>query len=193
MKSIQLILGGCRSGKSRYALNHANKQWKGKKYFIATCEALDHEMQQRIDCHKKERGPDWQTIECPIDIDQAIAQCAHQQSGILLDCITLWISNMMCKELTETQIKNQIISLTKTLSLIECSINIVSNEVGLGIVPENLMARQYRDIVGFANQQIAAVANQVILMVAGIPLSIKECSENNFPIIDIGRFEVNAL
>jgi len=173
MNFIQLVIGGCRSGKSRYALDYANQHWKGQKIFIATCEALDHEMQERIDHHQKERGVEWQTIECPIDIAQAIKNVYHPDSGILLDCITLWISNMMCKQMDDTHIMNQLNILIDSISHVDCPVTIVSNEVGLGIVPDNPMARKYRDYVGYANQKIAGVASQVILMMAGIPLTIK--------------------
>jgi len=170
---IQFILGGCRSGKSRYALDYANTHWHSPKSFIATCEPLDNEMQSRIDNHQKERGPDWHTIECPIDISRAITDEAKSSKGILLDCVTLWISNLLCKAMDEASIKQSIVLLVKTLESINCPICIVSNEVGMGIVPENAMARQYRDLVGFANQQIAAAADQVVLMVAGIPRMVK--------------------
>ncbi|MBF0450428.1 MAG: bifunctional adenosylcobinamide kinase/adenosylcobinamide-phosphate guanylyltransferase [Candidatus Magnetomorum sp.] len=173
MKSIQFVLGGCRSGKSRYALNIANQNWHDPKFFIATCEPLDNEMQQRIEHHQEERGPNWHTIECPIDIDQSILQLPVPKGGILIDCMTLWMSNLMCNNMDEQVIKNQVTALIESLSRVECPIIIVSNEVGLGIVPENSMARMYRDLVGYTNQRIAAIADRVILMVAGISLVIK--------------------
>jgi len=172
MKYIKFVLGGCRSGKSRYALDYANKHWQ-KKFFIATCEPLDNEMKSRILNHKKERGPDWETKECPVDIDKMIEKLSSQKGGILLDCVTLWINNLMCLSMDETQIQKKVDTLIKVLQNKNCPILIVSNEVGMGIVPENGMARVYRDHVGYANQKIASISDQVILMVAGIPHQIK--------------------
>ncbi|ETR72403.1 MAG: adenosylcobinamide kinase [Candidatus Magnetoglobus multicellularis str. Araruama] len=170
MKTIQFILGGCRSGKSKYALNYANKHWHSPKCFIATSEPLDNEMQSRITNHQKERGADWQTIECPIELSQVIQKESHQFSGMLIDCITLWINNLMCQKMKEPAIKKQIVLLLDAIQHSDCPIIIVSNEVGLGIVPDNFMARLYRDLVGYANQQIANIADQVVFMVAGIPI-----------------------
>jgi adenosylcobinamide kinase/adenosylcobinamide-phosphate guanylyltransferase len=173
MYSIKFVLGGCRSGKSKYALSYANSHWQAPKGFIATSEPLDHEMQARIANHQKERGRDWHTIECPINICNTIQHVSHQYSGMLLDCITLWISNLMCQDMDDAFIKNQIAQFLDALTNIQCPIVIVSNEVGLGIVPDNAMARLYRDLVGYANQQIANIAEQVVFMVAGIPMTVK--------------------
>jgi adenosylcobinamide kinase/adenosylcobinamide-phosphate guanylyltransferase len=173
MNSIQLVLGGCRSGKSKYALTYANTYWQPPKCFLATSEPLDNEMHARIANHKKERGPDWHTMECPITICDTIHNNAHNYSGILLDCITLWISNLMCRDMDDDLIKQQISLFLDTLKKIECPIIIVSNEVGLGIVPDNQMARLYRDLVGYANQQIAEIADRVVFMVAGRPMTVK--------------------
>jgi adenosylcobinamide kinase/adenosylcobinamide-phosphate guanylyltransferase len=174
MNVIQFVLGGCRSGKSKYALTYANKHWQPPKCFLATSEPLDNEMQTRIANHQKERGPDWHTIECPTDICQPIQNNAHEYSGMILDCITLWISNLMCQDMDEVSIKNQIAQFLDALKSIKCPIIIVSNEVGLGIVPDNAMARSYRDLVGYANQQIAAISDSVVFMVAGIPMQKQE-------------------
>jgi len=173
MNPIRFILGGCRSGKSKHALTYANNHWQPPKCFIATCEPLDPEMQSRITHHQNERGPDWHTIECPINICETIQHESHQFNGILLDCITLWINNLMCQDMDEASVKRQIAQLCHALKKIKCPIIIVSNEVGLGIVPDNAMARLYRDLTGFANQQIAAISNQVDYMVAGIPMEVK--------------------
>ena len=172
MYPIRFVLGGCRSGKSKYALTFANTHWQPPKCFIATSEPLDHEMQTRITNHQKERGPDWHTIERPINICDTIINESHKYSGMLLDCVTLWINNLMCRDMDELSIKNQIAQLLETLKKTKCPILIVSNEVGLGIVPDNAMARLYRDLVGYANQQIAAISDEVVFMVAGIPMTL---------------------
>jgi len=170
MYPVKFITGGCRSGKSKYALTYANTHWQPPKCFIATSEPLDHEMQVRIADHQKERGQDWHTKECPINICDTIINQSQQYSGMLLDCITLWINNLMCKDINEIAIKEHIAQLSESLKQIKCPIIIVSNEVGMGIVPENAMARLYRDLVGYANQEIAAISDDVIFMVAGRPL-----------------------
>jgi adenosylcobinamide kinase/adenosylcobinamide-phosphate guanylyltransferase len=173
MHPIRFVLGGCRSGKSNYALNYANTHWQPPKCFIATSEPLDHEMQVRIANHQKERGPDWHTIECPIKICDTIQKESQKYSGMLLDCITLWINNLMCRDMDGISIKKQILLLIEGLKKTTCPILIVSNEVGMGIVPENAMARQYRDLVGYCNQQIALISEHVVFMVAGIPMTLK--------------------
>jgi len=173
MYPIKFIIGGCRSGKSKYALSYANTHWQPPKCFLATSEPLDQEMEVRIANHQKERGPDWHTIECPINICHSIQNNSHKYSGMILDCITLWISNLMCQDMDDAFIKKQIAQFLDALTNIQCPIVIVSNEVGLGIVPDNVMARLYRDLVGYANQQIAAVAEEVVFMVAGIPMTVK--------------------
>jgi len=177
MYPIQFVLGGCRSGKSKYALTYANTNWPPQKCFIATSEPLDHEMKARITNHQKERGPDWHTIETPINICDTIQNESYKYSGILLDCVTLWINNLMCQNMDDDTIKKQIAQLLHTLKQIKCPIIIVSNEVGLGIVPDNAMARLYRDLVGYANQQIAAISEIVVFMVAGIPMPLNQPSE----------------
>jgi len=174
MHPIRFVLGGCRSGKSNYALTYANEHWQSPKCFIATSEPLDQEMQSRITNHQKERGQDWHTIECPIKIYETILNESHKFNVMLLDCITLWVSNLMCQDLNEIAIKKQIALLLEALKNTACPIMIVSNEVGLGIVPDNAMARLYRDLVGFANQQITTISEQVVFMVAGIPMTIKD-------------------
>lgn len=169
------IVGGARSGKSSFALKLA-ESIKGKRLYIATAETLDEEMKERIKKHKKDRGNNWNTIEEPIKIADVIKK--NKKYGvILLDCLTLWISNLIHKEArVRGQGSGVIKSITELISACKepkASIIIVSNEVGLGIVPDNPLARQFRDIAGFANQKIADAADEVYFMVSGIPLKIK--------------------
>ena len=172
-KSIQFVIGGCRSGKSRYALNWANsKSWE-KKFFLATCQALDHEMEQRIQAHQSERGKDWHTIEEPIQISNAIQEFDHSNTIILIDCLTLWISNLLLSNHSLSDIVHLSDSLIETIHHTSASIICVSNEVGYGIVPDNSIARMFRDAAGIVNQKMASCANQVVLTVAGIPQIIK--------------------
>ena len=172
------ILGGARSGKSSFALKLA-ESIKGKRLYIAAAEALDMEMEERIKKHKKERANNWDAIEEPIKIADIIKK--NKKYGvILLDCLTLWVSNLMHIEARSKgqgarggRTLQKITDLISACKKAKASIIIVSNEVGLGIVPDNPLARQFRDIAGFANQKIADAAGEVYFMVSGIPLKIK--------------------
>jgi len=171
---IIFIIGGARSGKSSFALNEASKI-KGQKAYIATAEALDSEMKERIEEHKKNRGDTWDTYEEPIKISTVLSDIKDRYSVIVVDCLTLWLSNVMHNNLnTEKEIEN-LIKILSDLSIVnrQSSIFIVSNEVGMGIVPGNKIARKFRDLAGFLNQKVAEIADEVYLVTAGIPLKIK--------------------
>ncbi len=173
MKEIVFVIGGCRSGKSRHALETADGIAGEKKIFIATCVPRDAEMKQRVDRHQKERGQDWQTVETPIHLPQAIIEYSGQADVLLVDCLTLWISNLLMETEDDELINERIISLIPSLASASCPVILVSNEVGAGIVPENRLARRFRDLAGAANQAVAAQADRVVWMVAGIPVKIK--------------------
>jgi adenosylcobinamide kinase / adenosylcobinamide-phosphate guanylyltransferase len=167
-----LITGGCRSGKSRFASDFANQHFS-KKLYLATCEALDEEMAQRIEHHKKMRGPEWQTLEEPVKIVEGIRQYEDGVEVILLDCITLWLSNLLTKGNTDLKIMDEINRFVEMIKQTPASLVIVSNEVGMGIVPVDPLGRRFRDLSGMANQRIAQVAETVIFMVSGIPIFLK--------------------
>jgi adenosylcobinamide kinase/adenosylcobinamide-phosphate guanylyltransferase len=171
-KKMILITGGCRSGKSRFALDYSNQHFS-KKLYLATCEALDEEMAQRIEHHKKMRGPEWQTIEEPIEIVNKITRYGDEADVILLDCITLWLSNLLMRRKDDPEIMEEISRFIDTIKKKQTSLILVSNEVGLGIVPVDPLGRRFRDLSGMANQKIAEVVNTVILMVSGIPIFLK--------------------
>jgi adenosylcobinamide kinase/adenosylcobinamide-phosphate guanylyltransferase len=171
-KKMILITGGCRSGKSRFALDYANQHFS-KKIYLATCEALDQEMAQRIEHHKKMRGPEWHTIEEPIEISDQIKLHGDEVEVILLDCITLWLSNLLMRRKDDAEIVEEISRFIDTIKEKQTSLILVSNEVGLGIVPEDPLGRRFRDLSGMANQKIAEAVNKVILMVSGIPILLK--------------------
>lgn len=175
MKKIKFVTGGCRSGKSRHALELAEKFDANQKIFMATCVPFDEEMKQRVARHQKDRGKSWMTLEVPIDLPEAIIKNGTQGKVILVDCLTLWISNLLMREqeVSESEMNKSVNKLTRALELVQCPVILVSNEVGTGIVPENKIARQFRDIIGMANQKIASCADEVIWMVAGIPVTIK--------------------
>jgi adenosylcobinamide kinase/adenosylcobinamide-phosphate guanylyltransferase len=178
MNEITFVIGGCRSGKSRYALDRAGKLSENNKFFIATCMPQDEEMRQRVSRHQKDRGKNWITLEVPIDLPEAVLENSSQADVILVDCLTLWISNLLAKtqKISEDEVIESVDNLTRALQTVKCPVILVSNEVGTGIVPENALARQFRDIMGMANQRVAACADGVIWMAAGIPVKIKGSS-----------------
>ena len=171
-KTMILITGGCRSGKSRFALDYANQHFL-KKLYLATCEALDEEMAQRIEHHKKMRGPEWQTIEESIAIVNEIREYGDKVEVILLDCITLWLSNLLMKWNSDSRIMDEVNRFIDLIQQSQTSLIIVSNEVGMGIVPADPLSRRFRDLSGMINQRIAEVVDTVIYMVSGIPMFLK--------------------
>jgi adenosylcobinamide kinase/adenosylcobinamide-phosphate guanylyltransferase len=166
---IILLTGGARSGKSKMALQLAGEH--SPKIFVATAEALDEEMKKRIQLHRSERNQDWITIEEPISLTKILKE--HPEGVVVLDCITLWLSNLLMRSFRESEIEIEIVDLCKALEARQASTIVVANEVGLGIVPEHPSGRQFRDLAGLANQRIAKVAHRVILMVSGLSLSLK--------------------
>jgi len=172
VKKTILVIGGCRSGKSSHAL-HLAEQIPGQKIFIATCMPQDKEMEQRVLRHQQQRSSAWKTLEVPIFLPEAIHRNDVEGHVILVDCLTLWINNLILDDDKPENIDNHIQKLTQSIEKAKCPVILVSNEVGTGIVPENKLARMFRDITGFANQKVAACVDRVIWMVAGIPVKIK--------------------
>jgi len=166
------IIGGCRSGKSSHALELA-EQISGKRSFLATCIPYDDEMKERVSNHQRERSKDWITIEAPVDLPGAILEHSKTSDVVLADCLTLWISNLLMKNISQPELASEVSRLTRSIQDAPATIILVSNEVGTGIVPENALARLFRDSAGFVNQKVAAATNKVIWMVAGIPVCIK--------------------
>lgn len=162
MPSVTLILGGARSGKSAYA-----EKLAGGGIYIATAEAGDSEMAKRIALHQARRGDGWKTLEVPLKLPDAIRA---QQGVVLVDCLTLWLSNLMHAEMDVTE---QTMALLDALRGTQASVILVSNEVGQGIVPDNALARRFRDEAGILHQRIAEAAHRVVWIVAGIPTYIK--------------------
>jgi adenosylcobinamide kinase / adenosylcobinamide-phosphate guanylyltransferase len=170
--TLIFVTGGCRSGKSQFALDYANHHFH-KKLYLATAEAFDEEMDKRIEDHKKKRGLDWQTVEEPIKVADAIRQHANHTEVILLDCITLWLSNLLMRQKSDHEVMNEVSTLIDTVKQGQSSFIIVSNEVGMGIVPVESLGRRFRDLAGMANQKIADVAQTVVFMVSGMPVFLK--------------------
>ena len=169
---ITFVIGGARSGKSSFVLNEVSEM-KGSKAYIATAEALDDEMKDRIQQHKGDRGQEWSNYEEPINIAELISKIKDKYEIIVIDCLTLWLSNVMHKSDKPEDSINLFIQTLKNLDDTGLSLYIVSNEVGMGIVPENPLAREFRDLTGFLNQKVAEVADEVYMVTAGIPIKIK--------------------
>ena len=171
------IAGGARSGKSAFAERRAH-EFGAPLAYLATAQTLDSEMDERVRRHRERRGSEWITIEEPIHLSQALARCDGQYAAMLVDCVTLWLSNLLFKyedsgEQSEERIREDIQHLKNTLHGMVTPVILVSNEVGMGIVPDNSLARMFRDIAGTANQALAAMADEAHIVVSGIPLKLK--------------------
>ena len=164
---LTLVLGGARSGKSRYAeslVTALPAPW----IYVATAEARDAEMTERIAAHQARRGAGWRTLETPRDVVGALT--AHGTTPLLVDCLTLWLANAL---LAGADVDAEIERLEAALEQASAPLVLVANEVGFGIVPDNPLGRRFRDLQGLLNQRIAARADRVVLVVAGLPLTIK--------------------
>ncbi len=168
---LTFVLGGARSGKSRYAeslIGALPPPW----FYLATATAGDDEMAERIKAHRLRRAASWHTLEVPRDLVSALAACGNAPA--LVDCLTLWLSNLM---LAEADIETEVERLEKTLQAAAAPVVLVANEVGSGIVPDHPLGRRFRDWQGIVNQRMAARADRVVLMVAGLPLCLKEAAK----------------
>jgi len=165
---LSLVLGGARSGKSAFAERLVTSANRPRTY-IATSQPFDSEMEVKIAKHRESRGPDWHTIEAPLDLEQALAGAASN-SIVLIDCLTLWLSNQMH---AAAEIDAEIDTLLSALKMAPTPVVCVSNEVGMGLVPETKLGRQFRDFQGKLNQQIAEQANLAVFVAAGLPLVLK--------------------
>ena len=168
LDNLTLVLGGARSGKSRHGealIEAAPPPW----YYIATAEALDDEMRRRIDEHRSRRSDGWRTVEAPLDLAAAL-DAAPAGAPVLVDCLTLWLSNLMLKDRPLGPAADGLIEALERRRGLTV---LVSNEVGTGIVPENRLARDFRDAAGNLHRRVAAVAHHVHFMVAGVPMIVK--------------------
>lgn len=174
VNGLTFIIGGARSGKTAFALKLASES-SGKKVYLATAEALDEEMRLRIQRHREERGGDWLTVEEPQGVALAISSLAGQDAKvILIDCLTLWLSNrILIADRSDKIILSEAAVLGRALAEAGCPVIAISNEVGWGIVPENGLARRFRDLAGGVNQMFASAASSVYFVAAGIPLKLK--------------------
>jgi adenosylcobinamide kinase / adenosylcobinamide-phosphate guanylyltransferase len=184
---LTLVLGGARSGKSRYAQSLCASS--SRVIYIATAvnDANDNEMRERIDRHRADRPDEWQTVEEPLDLSRAVLE-APAEAALLVDCATLWISNLICEFREKPDAEQEKLILAEVDELIEAvrrraekaiatgaagEVVIVSNEVGGGLVPEHPVARAFRDLQGFGNQRLAQAADTVVFVIAGLPMRLK--------------------
>ena len=169
-----LILGGARSGKSSFALKIAGNKWR-RPLFVATAEAIDKEMAERIAAHKKNRSRRWACAEEPLELARLITRAEKlypAKDVLLIDCLTLWLNNVVFKEGIKA-IQRRKTDLLKAVRASRKNLIMVSNEVGLGIVPESEVGRQFRDLAGWLNQDLAAAVDTVVFVAAGLPVVLK--------------------
>jgi len=169
------VLGGARSGKTAYGLSvcetlHAERGMK--PVYVASAQAFDSEMTDRIERHKAERGPHWRTVEAPHALAETIRAESTPATCLLVDCLTLWLTNLMLAEVPQ-DLDAAWTELVAALREAEGPVVVISNEVGLGIVPENALARRFRDEAGRLNQMVAAACDRVVFVAAGIPMTMK--------------------
>lgn len=173
MGSFTLIIGGARSGKSAFALKRG-KAFGGRRIFVATARSTDAEMETRIRMHKSQRGAEWETREEPLDLVSLLSSLPANTDVVVVDCITLFLSNLMVeKRYSESDLMREMDLLGSALGKCPFPVIAVTNEVGTGLVPADVLGRRFRDISGMVNQHLAREAEEVFLMAAGIPLCIK--------------------
>ena len=183
MGKIILVTGGARSGKSSFAEKLALKLGNGRAAYIATAQIFDDEMAYRVKIHKERRGKNWLTFESPFNADKSVSFAAKNFNVILFDCVTIYVSNFLCaadlddEKILYDNLRGLIQKLIDAVKNSDVTTIFVTNEVGGGIVPENKLARRFRDLAGLANQMIAAQAEKVFLTVAGIAIDIKKLEE----------------
>ncbi|MFO1147331.1 MAG: bifunctional adenosylcobinamide kinase/adenosylcobinamide-phosphate guanylyltransferase [Alsobacter sp.] len=169
LPKLTLVLGGARSGKSRHAeglVAAAPPPW----HYVATAQAFDAEMEERIALHRERRGTGWRTTDAPLALPQAIRDLGGGEAPILVDCLTLWVTNLL---MAERDVRAAGADLAGAIAQARAPVVLVSNEVGLGIVPDNALARRFRDEAGHLHQMLAARADRVLFMVAGLPMAVK--------------------
>ncbi len=173
MGEVILVIGGAKSGKTGYALKIGEVLCGSRLYYLATAVICDEEMKEKIEIHIQERGDRWKTIEAPYELDKGLVAADGDGHIILVDCLTMWINNLLFKGLTNEEILGRFNKLISTLLCMSATTIVVTNEVGEGIVPADGVTRRFRDLVGKLNQEMASIAKEVFFVVAGIPIKIK--------------------
>ena len=175
MKYVVLITGGARSGKSRYAEERASALGT-RLVYLATAQAGDPEMARRIAEHQKRRGANWTTVEEPFEVGVVLSGYRGKVDCAVLDCLTLWLSNLLIQRGQE-ETQKKVEDLIERIPKLDFHLLVVTNEVGWGIVPDNPLARQFRDLAGWVNQRVASIADEAVLMVAGNPVVVKKAAK----------------
>jgi adenosylcobinamide kinase / adenosylcobinamide-phosphate guanylyltransferase len=171
-KESVLVLGGARSGKSTYALQRA-QSWTGRLVYLATAEGKDQEMKTRIAAHRAQRrSRRWLTVEEPMDVVWQLKELDDSIGAVVLDCVTLWVANALLAKRRD-ELESQVAELVEEIPLFPFHFLAVSNEVGLGLVPDNPLGREYRDLLGSVNQQLAKACKEVLFLAAGLPMKLK--------------------
>lgn len=171
-RKLYFITGGARSGKSSFA-EHLAERAGGHRAYIAAAQAIDPEMVQRIARHRERRGAAWDTFEEPLAVEALLRRLNGRYDVVLFDCVTLWLSNVMARSAGDDEVLQRAAALAESLRAFTGTCIVVSNEVGLGIVPDNPVARRFRDLAGLVNQALAQTSDEAYLMTAGIPMKIK--------------------
>lgn len=173
MSKIIFVIGGCKSGKSSFAQKLCLDTYAKKRIYVATGVITDEEMERRVKRHKEERKGLFESVECPYELVNQLREMQDKDIVILVDCLTMWINNLLFKGLSFEQIEAEIDKFIDVITNGEGTVVLVSNEVGLGIVPIDKISRKFRDLVGILHQKVASKAHQVYFMVCGIPSLIK--------------------
>jgi adenosylcobinamide kinase/adenosylcobinamide-phosphate guanylyltransferase len=171
MRAVTLVTGGARSGKSRYAMELALAY--RRRVFVATATAFDGEMADRIARHRRERAERFTTVEAPLDLAGALAALPPATDVALVDCLTVWLGNLFERHGAETESFEEVAAFLRAIEAPPCDLVVVTNEVGMGIVPENALARRFRDVAGRLNAEVAARADRVAFMVCGVSMHVK--------------------
>ena len=170
-KELVLVLGGARSGKSSWALHYTEENYLSY-LFLATAQVQDEEMAERVRLHKESRGPKWNLLEEPLEIAEALKTKCNNFEAVLVDCLTIWLSNVLLN-MGEESVGTYQRHLLNALAARNQNIILVSNEVGAGIIPDSPLGRKFRDLAGLLNQEVAELADRVIFMIAGLPMFLK--------------------
>jgi adenosylcobinamide kinase/adenosylcobinamide-phosphate guanylyltransferase len=169
---IVLVGGGVRCGKSAFALSRA-RELGTRRVFIATAQALDAEMSERIRAHKDERGAEFDTVEEPLALPECVARQAERADVLVIDCLTLWLSNLLLQDFSDAAIAGQVEALASELGRRRCHCILVTNEVGMGLVPDNALGRRFRDCTGRAHQRVAAISDEIYMGMLGSLLRLR--------------------
>ena len=172
-----LILGGARSGKSRFAVSGLGA--RARVTYVATAEPRDDDMAARIARHQAERSPHWSTVEAPCDLAPALSRALGSGEAVVVDCLTVWVANLMLRGDRDEAILKEADALAELAVAPRVELRLVSNEAGLGVHPSTADGRRFRDLLGLVNQRVAATASRVVLMVAGLPHMVKDTSSGS--------------